>query len=75
MNIADELRKLASQIDGTSLNTIEEINIKKELYEEFINRLELIENHLERKRAQCHNLDLKFSELFIDDYKDRLKQL
>ena len=27
MNIADELRKLADQIEGTSLNTVEEKNI------------------------------------------------
>ncbi len=29
MDIANELRKLADQIEGTSLNTVEEKNIKK----------------------------------------------
>lgn len=75
MNISEELRNLANRIEGTSLNTIEEINIKQQLYEEFILRLELIEEHLERKRAQPKNLDLKFSELFINDYKDKLNKI
>ena len=31
MNIANELRKLADQIEGNSLNTVEEKNIQKEI--------------------------------------------
>jgi hypothetical protein len=75
MNIANELRKLADQIEGTSLNTVEEKNIKKELYEEFLLRLQLIEDHLERKRAQPHNLDLAYTRKFIDDYKLKIIEL
>lgn len=75
MNIADELRKLAEQIEGTSLNTIEEINIKKELYEEFLLRLNMIKNHLEKKRGQAANLDQAFTNLFIDDYLKRFNEL
>lgn len=75
MNIANELRKLADQIEGTSLNTVEEKNIKKELYEEFLLRLQLIEDHLERKRSQAHNLDLAYTRKFIDDYKLKIIEL
>ena len=75
MNIANELRKLADQIEGTSLNTVEEKNIKKELYEEFLLRLKLIEDHLERKRSQAHNLDLAYTREFIDDYKLKIIEL
>ena len=75
MNISNELRKLADQIEGTPLNTIEERNIKKELYEEFLLRLQLIEDHLERKRAQPSNLDLAFTRKFIDDYLLKLNEL
>jgi hypothetical protein len=75
MNIANELRKLADQIEGTSLNTVEEKNIKKELYEEFLLRLKLIEDHLQRKRSQTHNLDLTYTRKFIDDYKLKIIEL
>ena len=75
MNISNELRKLADQIEGTPLNTTEERNIKKELYEEFLLRLKLIEDHLERKRAQPHNLDIAFTRKFIDDYELKITKL
>ncbi len=75
MNIADELRKLAEQIEGTSLNTIEEKNIQKELYSEFLIRLKMIVEHLEKKRGQSKDLDITFTKRFIDDYELRIVRL
>ena len=75
MNIADELRKLADQIEGNSLNTIEEKNIQKELYSEFLIRLKMIEEHLEKKRGQSKDLDIAFTKRFIDDYELRIVRL
>ena len=75
MNIANELRKLADQIDGTPINTIEEQNIKLQLYEEFLNRLLLIEEHIEHKRARAKDLDKAFIKLYIDDYKLKLHEI
>ena len=75
MNIADELRKLAEQIEGTSLNTIEEKNIQKELYSEFLIRLKIIKEHLEKKRGQSKDLDITFTKRFIDDYELRIVRL
>ena len=75
MNIANELRKLADQIEGTTLNTIEEKNIQRELYSEFLLRLKMIENHLVTKRGQSKDLDLAFTKRFIDDYELRITRL
>ena len=75
MNIANELRKLADQIEGTTLNTIEEKNIQRELYSEFLIRLKMIEEHLEKKRGQVKDLDLAFTKRFIDDYELRIVRL
>lgn len=72
MNIATELRKLADQIEGTTLNTIEEKNLQIELYQEFLLRLKIIEEHSERKRSQAKDLDLAFIRKFIDDYTERI---
>lgn len=75
MNIANELRKLADQIEGTTLNTIEEKNIQRELYSEFLLRLKMIEDHLVAKRGQSKDLDLAFTRKFIDDYELRIIKL
>ena len=75
MNIANELRKLSDQIEGTTLNTIEEKNIQRELYSEFLIRLKMIEEHLEKKRGQAKDLDLAFTKRFIDDYELRITRL
>ena len=75
MNIANELRKLADQIEGTSLNTIEEKNIQRELYSEFLIRLKMIQDHLEKKRGQAKDLDSEFTKKFINDYELRLIKL
>ena len=75
MNIAEELRKLASQIEGTPINNIEEKNIQKELYSEFLIRLKIIEDHLEKKRSQSKDLDMSFTRKFINDYELRITRL
>ena len=75
MNIANELRKLADQIEGNSLNTVEEKNIQKELYSEFLIRLKMIEEHLEKKRGQSKDLDMTFTKRFIDDYELKIVRL
>lgn len=75
MNISNELRKLADQIDGTSLNTIEEQNIQKELYEEFLLRLKMVNDHIEHKRGQAKDLDKAFLKIFIEDYELKISRL
>lgn len=75
MNIANELRKLADQIDGNYLNTIEEKNIQIELYSEFLTRLKIIEEHLENKKFRSKDLDIAFTKSFIDDYELKITRL
>lgn len=75
MNISQELRNLADRIDGTSLNTIEEVNTKRELYSEFLIRLKIIEDHIEYKRGQSRDLDKTFLKRFIDDYELKITRL
>jgi len=75
MNIANELRKLADQIEGTPLNTLEENNIYKTLYEEFLSRLKIVESHFEVKRGQSKDLDKAFVRRFIDDYELKISKL
>lgn len=75
MNIAEELRNLANAIEGTPINTIEERNITKELYSEFLIKLNIIKDHLENKKFRSKDLDEQFVGKFIDDYELRITRL
>ena len=51
------------------------MGIQKELYSEFLIRLKMIEEHLEKKRGQSKDLNIAFTKRFIDDYELRIVRL